>query len=115
MNELVYSYVRKIPAGKVATYKDVAVGIGYPNNSRQVGRILSQNPHVGFLIISEKIFRNISVKEPVPCHRVIYSDGKIGGFFGKVTADAVHKKELLLVNEGVIVVGGKVNLARFRN
>ena len=61
----VYDLLLKIPAGKVSTYGDLAKALGNPLASRQVGRILGRN-------------RN-PIK--VPCHRVVMSDGKLGGYF----------------------------------
>lgn len=61
--EKVYSIVKKIPKGKVLTYKELARRIGSPNAYRAVGNALNKN-------------RDLKV----PCHRVIRSDGKIGGY-----------------------------------
>jgi methylated-DNA-[protein]-cysteine S-methyltransferase len=61
--EKVYAVVRKIPKGKVLTYKEVAKKIGKPKAYRAVGTILSRN------------FNPL-----IPCHRVIRSDGKIGNY-----------------------------------
>jgi len=59
----VYAVVKKIPRGKVLTYKEVARRVGRPKAYRAVGNILNGN------------------RDPkVPCHRVIRSDGKIGGY-----------------------------------
>ena len=60
----VYNFVKAIPKGKTATYKEVALGIGYPKAYRAVGNALNKNPFAPV----------------VPCHRVIKSDGKPGGF-----------------------------------
>lgn len=61
--EKVYGVVKQIPRGKVLTYKEVARRAGKPKAYRAVGNILNKN------------------KNPqVPCHRVIRSDGKIGGY-----------------------------------
>lgn len=61
--ERVYNAVRKIPKGKVLTYKEVAKIAGNAKASRAVGNILHKN------------------EDPnVPCHRVIRSDGKSGGY-----------------------------------
>ena len=61
--EKIYRVVSKIPKGKVLTYKQVAIKVGRPKAYRAVGNILNKN------------------KDPeVPCHRVIRSDGKIGGY-----------------------------------
>ena len=71
----VYDLLLKIPAGKVSTYGDLAKALGNPLASRQVGRILGRNPN--------------PIK--VPCHRVVMSDGKVGGYFYGID----RKKELL--------------------
>lgn len=71
----VYEYVAEIPAGRVATYKQVAVAIGHPNSSRAVGTALSKNP-----------FADPNGDFYVPCHRVINSNFKIGGFLGVASA-----------------------------
>ncbi len=61
--EKVHAIVKKIPAGKTLTYKQVAKLAGRPNASRAVGTILSKN-----------------YNPAIPCHRVIRSDGKMGGY-----------------------------------
>ncbi len=80
-SEDVYSMLLTIPKGKVSTYGDLAKALGNPAASRHVGRILSENPN--------------PIK--VPCHRVVMSNGKIGGY-----ALGTQKKKELLQNEGVI-------------
>lgn len=61
--ERVLEVVKKIPRGKVLTYKEVAKKAGSPKASRAVGNILHNN------------------HDPqIPCHRVIRSDGKVGGY-----------------------------------
>lgn len=59
----VYKIVAKIPKGQTLTYKQVAKKAGLPNGYRAVGNILNKN--------YDKI---------IPCHRVIRSDGKVGGY-----------------------------------
>jgi len=61
--EKVYAVVKKIPRGKVLTYKEVAGKVGRPLAFRAVGNVLNKN-----------------VDSKVPCHRVIRSNGKIGGY-----------------------------------
>ena len=63
LEEKIHSVVKKIPKGKVLTYKEVAKKIGHPKAYRAVGNILGKN-----------------IDPNVPCHRVIRSDGKIGGY-----------------------------------
>ncbi|MBM3244693.1 MAG: MGMT family protein [Candidatus Omnitrophica bacterium] len=60
----VYKAVLSIPLGEVRTYKWVAAKAGNPKASRAVGQVLKKNP---FLLI-------------IPCHRVINSSGRIGGY-----------------------------------
>ena len=61
--EKVYKIVRQIPQGKVLTYKQAAQYAGNPKASRAVSNILNKNHN-----------------PKIPCHRVIRSDGKIGGY-----------------------------------
>ena len=79
----VYDIVAQIPEGKVTTYGDIARALGHPGSSRGIGRILNRNPN------------------PVttPCHRVIKSDGKLGGYvFGTIKKKELLKKEGLCFN-----------------
>jgi methylated-DNA-[protein]-cysteine S-methyltransferase len=71
----VYLAVSKIPRGRTRSYKWVAAKIGHPRAYRAVGNALNKNPYVG----------------KVPCHRVIKSDGSIGGFAKGVE----YKREML--------------------
>lgn len=80
--EKVYKAVLKIPQGRVRPYKWVAKAIGKPNASRAVGQALKKNPFVGI----------------VPCHRVIASDGSLGGF-----SRGLKKKRQMLSEEGTCV------------
>jgi methylated-DNA-[protein]-cysteine S-methyltransferase len=84
----VYDLLLKIPGGKVSTYGDLAKALGNPLASRQVGRILGRNPN--------------PIK--VPCHRVVMSDGKVGGYF----YGSDRKKELL-EKEGISFTDDSVN------
>jgi len=61
--EKVYNVVKQIKKGKVLTYKQVAEKIGHPKSYRAVGNVLSRN-----------------TDKNIPCHRVIRSDNKIGGY-----------------------------------
>src|SRR5262249_51930312 len=74
----VYELLQRIPPGTVSTYGDIARALGHPKASRAVGRILGRN-------------QNLVV---VPCHRVVKSDGTIGGYGG-----GVEKKRELLEKE----------------
>jgi methylated-DNA-[protein]-cysteine S-methyltransferase len=86
-NEDVYELLRKIPAGKVTTYGDLAKALGNPSSSRIIGRILGQNPN--------------PIK--VPCHRVVMSDGKLGGYaYGTVKKRGLLEKEGLSFSNGIV-------------
>ena len=61
--EKVYNIVRRIEPGKTMTYAEVARAVGNPKAMRAVGNVLNKNNN-----------------PTVPCHRVIRSDGKIGGY-----------------------------------
>ena len=73
----VWEEVLKIPSGKTKSYKDIANAIGNPKSYRAVANACGQNPY----------------PPKVPCHRVIRSDGKLGGYSGKGGLN--RKKELL--------------------
>jgi methylated-DNA-[protein]-cysteine S-methyltransferase len=81
--EKVYSAVKRIPAGKVLTYKEVALKIGRPNSSRAVGTVLSKN-----------------YDPAIPCHRVIRSDGKIGNY----NRGGMSSKMKILKKEGYLPI-----------
>lgn len=62
-SQKVYDVVRKIKKGQTMTYLEVAVAVGNPKAVRAVGNALNKN-----------------YNPKIPCHRVIRSDGKIGGY-----------------------------------
>ena len=78
----VWAYLRKIPRGSVKTYSQVAKGIGKPNAIRAVANAIGKNP----------------CAPKIPCHRVIRSDGSLGGYSGK---GGQKTKKLLLKKEGI--------------
>ena len=77
----VWSYLKKIPKGKVKTYAEVAKAIGKPKAIRAVANAIGKNPF----------------PPKIPCHRVIRSDGKLGGYSAK---GGIKTKKKLLKNEG---------------
>jgi len=82
-----YEYCSKIPKGKVTTYKHLAIAMGKPKAFRAVGNALNKNPFA----------------PKVPCHRVVSSDGTLGGF-----AYGSESKIKILKKEGVDVADNKV-------
>lgn len=79
----------RIPHGEVRTYKDIAAAIGQPRAARAVARALAANPFA----------------PRIPCHRVVRSDGKLGGYSGK---GGIRTKLSLLKKEGVMIRLGRV-------
>jgi len=82
----VFSACKRIPRGKVATYSQIARAIKKPKSARAVGNALNKNR-----------------SKSVPCHRVIRSDGTVGGF-----ADGTKAKIRILQNEGIEIKEGKI-------
>ena len=80
----VWNYLKTIRKGTVKSYKQVAIAINRPKSARAVANA------VGIIPFAPKI----------PCHRVIRSDGSLGGYSGK---GGVKTKKLLLKREGIIV------------
>ena len=78
----VWAYLRKIPRGSVKTYSQVAKAIGKPRAVRAVANAIGKNPYPPL----------------IPCHRVIRSDGSLGGYSGK---GGSKTKRILLKKEGV--------------
>ena len=73
----VWKEIAKIPFGETRSYKEIAIAIESPNSSRAVANACGKNPY--------------PIK--IPCHRVIKSDGSIGGYSG--SGGIERKKELL--------------------
>ena len=76
----VWNYLMKIPKGKVKTYLEVAKAIGKPRAFRAVANAVGKNPYPPL----------------IPCHRVIRSDGSLGGYSGK---GGINEKRRLLFLE----------------
>jgi len=90
-NEKCYSLLKKIPRGKVVTYKQIAFELG-SRGYRAVGNALNKNKNL--------------IK--IPCHRVVRNNGNVGGY-----ALGQEKKIKLLQKEGVEIVDGKIDLKKF--
>ena len=80
----VWAYLSKIPRGRVKTYSQVAKAIGKPLAVRAVANAIGKNPYT----------------PKIPCHRVIRSDGSLGGYSGK---GGVKTKRFLLKKEGIML------------
>ena len=83
----VYKKLMNVPKGHVTTYGALAKAVGLKNGQRIIGKIMNKNPYPVL----------------VPCHRVVMSTGKLGGYaYGK------HVKIKILSDEGVKIINGKI-------
>ena len=80
----VWNYLKRIPRGKVKTYLEVAKAIGKPKSFRAVANAVGKNPY----------------PPKIPCHRVIRSDGSLGGYSAK---GGIRLKRQLLRSEKVFI------------
>lgn len=85
-NQRCYKALKKVPRGRVTTYKALARALG-SKAYRAVGNAMNRNPHA----------------PQVPCHRVVTSDGRIGGY-----AKGTRAKVKILTKEGVEVKNGRI-------
>jgi methylated-DNA-[protein]-cysteine S-methyltransferase len=92
-DERVWELCRKVPKGKVTTYKEIAKALN-TNAYQAVGNALNRNPYGIW---------TTEGKDMVPCHRVINSDGRVGGFaLGKKKKIELLEKECVEVRDGVV-------------
>lgn len=89
--EKIYAKLREVPKGKVTTYKALAKSIN-SKAFRAVGSALNKNPYA----------------PKTPCHRVVNSDGRVGGF-----ASGTKNKIAMLKKEGVEIQNGKIDVKKF--
>ena len=80
----VWKYLKGIPKGSIKTYKQVAIGIKNPKSARAVANACAKNPYA----------------PKIPCHRVIRSDGTLGGYSGR---GGIKQKLKLLRSEKVAI------------
>ena len=90
-NSRCYNLLRKVPKGKVTTYKALANALN-TKAYRAVGNAMNKNPYAPV----------------VPCHRVINSNGELGGF-----ASGINNKIKLLEKEGIVIENNKINLEKY--
>lgn len=83
----VYMALLDVPRGSTITYKELGQKIGC-RSAQAIGQALKRNPFA----------------PDVPCHRVIASDGSIGGFHGERGGEMVERKKQLLIEEGVTIM-----------
>lgn len=85
-NERCYEILKKVPKGKITTYKEIAKTL-HSKAYRAVGNAMNKNPYIGI----------------VPCHRVVKSNGEIGGF-----NSGTKNKIRLLQEEGIEIKDNKI-------
>ena len=87
LEQRVYKKLLDVPKGQITTYGELAKAVGLKNGQRLIGKIMNNNPYPVL----------------VPCHRVVMSSGKIGGYaYGKSV------KTKILSDEGIEITNGKI-------
>ena len=87
LEQKVYKKLLEVPKGKITTYGELSKAVGLKNGQRAIGRIMNKNPYPVI----------------IPCHRVIMSTGKIGGYYY-----GEHVKTKMLNDEGIEIQNGKI-------
>ncbi|EGG41421.1 methylated-DNA--protein-cysteine methyltransferase [Candidatus Nitrosarchaeum limnium SFB1] len=87
LDKKIYKKLLEVPKGKITTYGELAKAVGMKNGQRAVGKIMNKNP---FPVI-------------IPCHRVVKSDGQVGGY-----AYGEEIKSSMLTQEGIQIKNGKI-------
>ena len=87
LDEKVYKKLLQVPKGKITTYGELAKAVGLQNGQRAIGKIMNKNPYPVI----------------IPCHRVVSSNGTIGGYaFGQ------DVKTNMLIKEGIKIHNRKI-------
>jgi len=87
LDKKIYKKLLEVPKGKITTYGELAKAVGLKNGQRAVGKIMNKNPYPVI----------------IPCHRVVKSDGKVGGY-----AYGEEIKSDMLTREGIVIHNGKI-------
>ncbi|MEX2193108.1 MAG: MGMT family protein [Nitrosarchaeum sp.] len=87
LDKKIYKKLLEVPKGKITTYGELARAVGLKNGQRAVGKIMNKNPYPVI----------------IPCHRVVKSDGKVGGY-----AYGEEIKSDMLTREGIVIKNGKI-------
>ena len=87
LQQKIYKKLLEVPKGQITTYGELAKAVGLKNGQRAVGKIMNKNPYPVI----------------IPCHRVVMSTGKVGGY-----AYGEHVKIKMLNDEGVKIQNGKI-------
>ena len=87
LQQKIYKKLLEVPKGQITTYGELAKSVGLKNGQRAVGKIMNKNPYPVI----------------IPCHRVVMSTGKIGGY-----AYGESVKTKMLNDEGIEIQNGKI-------
>ena len=87
LEQKIYKKLLEVPKGQITTYGELAKAVGLKNGQRAVGKIMNKNPYPVI----------------IPCHRVVMSTGKIGGY-----AYGENIKTKMLSDEGIEIKNGKI-------
>ena len=87
VQQKIFKKLLEVPRGRITTYGELAKAVGLKNGQRAVGKIMNKNPYPVI----------------IPCHRVVMSTGKIGGY-----AYGEHVKTKMLNDEGIEIQNGKI-------
>jgi len=87
LEQKIYKKLLQVPKGQVTTYGELAKAVGLENGQRAIGKIMNKNPYPVI----------------IPCHRVVMSTGKIGGY-----AYGEEIKSNMLAKEGIKIQNGKI-------
>jgi methylated-DNA-[protein]-cysteine S-methyltransferase len=87
LDKKIYKKLLEVPEGKITTYGELAKAVGMRNGQRAIGKIMNKNPYPVI----------------IPCHRVVKSDGKVGGY-----AYGQDVKINMLLKEGVRIKDDKI-------
>ena len=90
-SEKAYKLLGKVPKSKVTTYKELANALN-TTAYRAIGQAMRCNPYA----------------PRIPCHRVVLSSGKIGGFQGEISGTKINRKKQMLEKEGIEFEGNKI-------
>ena len=92
LEQKIYKKLAEVPKGQITIYGELAIAAGLKNGQRAVGKIMNKNPYPVI----------------IPCHRVVMSTGKVGGY-----AYGEDIKTKMLIDEGVDIQDGKIS--NFKN
>jgi len=94
LDKKIYKKLLEVPKGKITTYGELAKAVGLKNGQRAVGKIMNKNPYPVI----------------IPCHRVVKSDGKIGGYvYGEeIKSDMLTRERIVIKNGKILDLENKI-------